>query len=68
MEQQLMALAEDSPVAALEAVAALERITCRIGRQAACNAQSDAEADELPLETAARRRSAETFAFRAMTG
>ncbi|GGZ50603.1 hypothetical protein GCM10010387_51070 [Streptomyces inusitatus] len=44
LEQQLSALADDAPLAALKAVAALERTTHRVGRVAAYAA----EADEIP--------------------
>lgn len=47
VDQQLTALAADAPLAALRAVAALERTTKRIGREAAYRA----EADELSWET-----------------
>ncbi|MFI0822042.1 hypothetical protein ACH4TX_40775 [Streptomyces sp. NPDC021098] len=47
VDQQLTALAADAPLAALRAVAALERTTKRIGREAAYHA----EADELSWET-----------------
>lgn len=46
VEDQLLNLATDAPLAALRAVAALERTTKRAARNAACNA----EADELSAE------------------
>ncbi|KPI20374.1 hypothetical protein OK074_1203 [Actinobacteria bacterium OK074] len=47
LEDQLTALAEQAPVAALKTVATLERLTVRVGREAADAAQ----ADELTWET-----------------
>lgn len=41
VDDQLSALAADAPLAALKAVAALERITWRAGRQAAISAHAD---------------------------
>ncbi|MEU5434961.1 hypothetical protein AB0G73_16520 [Streptomyces sp. NPDC020719] len=46
LDEQLTALAMDAPLAALRAVAALERTTRSVGRAAACMA----EADEMPWE------------------
>ncbi|AJT69363.1 hypothetical protein T261_7766 [Streptomyces lydicus] len=46
VDEQLSDLADQAPVAALRAVAALERTTVRISRAAACNAQ----ADEVPWD------------------
>ncbi|MGW0822477.1 hypothetical protein [Streptomyces sp. NPDC002845] len=51
MKDQLTRLAEQAPVAALKAVAALERLTCDIGREAAYAAQDD----ELSPETIGKR-------------
>ncbi|MEU3752967.1 hypothetical protein AB0H17_09425 [Streptomyces olivoreticuli] len=50
VEEQLDALAMEAPVAALKAVAALERTTGRISRNAADNAQADERAGELSWE------------------
>ena len=47
LEEQLTALAEQAPAAALKAVARLERVAASVGREAACAA----EADELSPET-----------------
>jgi hypothetical protein len=41
VDDQLSAVAADAPLAALKAVAALERITWRVGRQAAYSAHAD---------------------------
>ncbi|MGW3009475.1 hypothetical protein ACWC9R_11645 [Streptomyces sp. NPDC001219] len=43
LEEQLSTLADQAPLAALKAVAALERTTGRAGREAACAAEADAE-------------------------
>ncbi|MFF5126729.1 hypothetical protein ACFY41_07270 [Streptomyces syringium] len=50
VEEHLDALAVEAPVAALKAVAALERITGRIGHRAAHHAQADEQAGELSWE------------------
>lgn len=50
LEEQLSALADDAPLAAIKAVAALERTTGHIGRTAAYSAQ----ADELSWEVIAK--------------
>lgn len=47
LENQLLRLAEQAPVAALKALSTLERLTRDVGHQAA----SAAEADELSPET-----------------
>ncbi|WP_167455461.1 AlbA family DNA-binding domain-containing protein [Streptomyces tirandamycinicus] len=54
LDEQLHDLAADSPLAALKAIAALERITLRIARHAAADAQASADEDELSWETVAR--------------
>ncbi|MFI2263547.1 hypothetical protein OHU45_37115 [Streptomyces tubercidicus] len=41
LDDQLTVLADQGPLAALKAVAALERTTSRIGREAACAAEAD---------------------------
>lgn len=46
VEEQLLHLATDAPLAALRAVAALERTTKRAARTAACNAKDDELSDE----------------------
>ncbi|MFE0134646.1 hypothetical protein ACFWY6_24240 [Streptomyces sp. NPDC059037] len=50
VDEQLTALADQGPVAALKAVVLLERITKRIGRDAAANAQLD----EVPWDSIAK--------------
>jgi len=46
LEDQLSALAGDAPLAALKAVAALERTAARIGRQATYNALADDDSEQ----------------------
>ncbi|MGW2491979.1 hypothetical protein ACWCV9_32810 [Streptomyces sp. NPDC001606] len=41
LEERLLALADDAPAAALRAVAALDRLTARVGREAACMIEED---------------------------
>lgn len=43
LEDKLCALAEDAPAAALRAVAALDRLSRRAGREAACTIEEDGE-------------------------
>ncbi|MFF7373106.1 hypothetical protein ACIP3A_36445 [Streptomyces tricolor] len=43
LEEKLFALAEDAPAAALRAVAALDRLTRRAGREAACLIEEDGD-------------------------
>lgn len=54
LDEQLHDLAADSPLAALKAIAALERITLRVARHAAADAHASADEDELSWETVAR--------------
>ncbi|MEV6834051.1 hypothetical protein AB0N17_05945 [Streptomyces sp. NPDC051133] len=51
LEDRLAALADDAPAAALRAVAALDRLTRRVGREAACMIEED---DDLPWEALGR--------------
>jgi hypothetical protein len=54
VDEQLSALAADAPLAALKAVAALERTAVRIGREAAYGAEADAEGGEVSWEAIGR--------------
>ncbi|MFD5393093.1 hypothetical protein ACFWJW_02365 [Streptomyces sp. NPDC127097] len=46
LDDQLTALADQAPLAALKAVASLERTTGRVGREAACAAEADEDSWE----------------------